>query len=158
MADLLTHYVSARIVGVKLRDRAVATLFALGVFLPDLIGKPIRYLPGSGYMTEIPSHTPFGLIFACGAISMLFASNLRVRAFWALYAGSLLHLLVDLMKDYLGSGAAFLLHPFSLETYELGLYRSEDVYYLLPANVAILIILWVMKSKRESAESTRDDG
>src|SRR5688572_15522074 len=110
MADLLTHYVSSRIAGLPLRDRATAMIFALGVFLPDLVGKPIGFL-GAPYMAEIPSHTPFGLIFACAAVSMLFARSIRGSAFWALYFGSLLHLLFDLMKDYLGSGSVFLLHP-----------------------------------------------
>ena len=157
MADLLTHYVSARLAGVRIRDRATTTLMAMGVFLPDLIGKPLGHFPGTPYLAEVPSHTPFGLVFACGALCMLFAPSVRVRAFWALYAGSLLHLLVDLMKDYLGSGAVFIFHPFSLQIYELGFYRSEDVFYLLPVNLAILAILWVQGRKRKTAEPTRVD-
>lgn len=148
MADLLTHYVSARVAGVGVRDRVSATLFATGVFLPDLIGKPLDAL--APYMAEVPSHTPLGLIFACGAVSMLFASSIRGRAFWALYLGSLLHVACDMMKDYLGDGGIFLLHPFTLETFELGLYRSEDVFYLLPANLGILAILWVWGRVRSS--------
>ena len=148
MADLLTHYVSARLAGLRVRSRATATLFAAGVFLPDLLGKPLVFLPGTPPLLEVPSHTPFGLIFACGAVSLIFASGLRLRAFTALYLGSLLHVLLDLMKDYLGSGSVFLLHPFTLDTFELGLYRSEDVFYLLPVNVAILLILWAVRRYR----------
>src|SRR5690349_23023749 len=102
MADLLTHYVSSRVAGIGVRDRVSATLFATGVFLPDLIGKPLDVM--APYMAEIPSHTPLGLFFACAAISMLFASSIRGRAFWALYLGSLLHVGLDMMKDYLGDG------------------------------------------------------
>jgi len=134
-------------VGLPLRDRVTAVIFAVGVFLPDLVGKPIDYL-GAAYMAEIPSHTPFGLIFACAAVSMLFARSIRWRAYWALYFGSLLHLLLDLMKDYLGTGALFPLHPFSLDTFELGLYRSEDVFTFLPANIGILAVMWVWGRKR----------
>ncbi|HKS15928.1 MAG TPA: hypothetical protein VJU16_01300 [Planctomycetota bacterium] len=154
MADLLTHYVSARLAGIRIRDHTTTVLFAVGVFLPDLIGKPLNYfLP---YMAEIPSHTPFGLIFACGAVSLLFAESIRRRAFWTLYGGSLLHVLLDLMKDYLGSGSVFLLHPFSVESYELGFYRSEDVFYLLPANLAILAILWAL-GRRRAPSPPRED-
>ena len=52
MADLLTHYFSARVVGLGLRVRATAMVFTLGAFLPDLLGKPLGHLPG------IPVHIP----------------------------------------------------------------------------------------------------
>lgn len=144
MADLLTHYVSARVAGVGLRDRATAMVFALGVFYPDLLGKPLGWIPWLPDLVEAPTHSPVGLIFACGAACLLFAPDFRRRAFWALYAGSLLHVFVDLLKSYLGRGAVMLLHPFSTRGFELGLYRTEDVFYLLPANLGILAILWVV--------------
>ena len=155
MGDLLTHYVSARVTGIGIRGRVSATLFSAGVFFPDLLGKPLVYFPGAPYMVEIPSHTPFGLLFACGALSMLFSSSIRLRAFTMLYLGSVVHVLGDLMKDYLGSGSVFLFHPFSLETYELGLYRSEDVFLLLPFNLAILGLLWLLG--RRSSSPRRPD-
>ena len=150
MGDLLTHYVSARVTGLGIRDARSATLFAWGVFFPDLLGKPLVFLPGTSYMLEIPSHTPFGLLFACGAVSLLFSASIRTRAFVMLYAGSVLHVIGDMMKDYLGSGSIFLFYPFSLETYELGLYRSEDVFLLLPFNLALLGLLWLLGRKRAS--------
>jgi membrane-bound metal-dependent hydrolase YbcI (DUF457 family) len=150
MADLLTHYVSARVVGVGLRDRATAALFALGVFLPDLIGKPIGHLPGVPDLAAAPSHSLFGLVFACGAICFLFAPVLRARAFVALYAGSVLHVFADLMKDYLGRGSVCLLHPFSTRAWEVGLYRSEDVFILLPGNLAILGLFWLVGRRKNT--------
>jgi hypothetical protein len=150
MGDLLTHYVSARVTGLGIRDRASAVLFAGGVFFPDLLGKPLNFFPGSPDMIDIPSHTPVGLLFACGALSLLFSASMRARAFLLLYAGSIVHVLGDLMKDYLGSGSIFLLHPFSLGTYELGFYRSEDVFFLLPFNLAILGLLWLLQRRRAS--------
>jgi hypothetical protein len=151
VADLLTHYVSSRVAGLGIRDRATLTLFGVGVLLPDLLGKPLGELSGMPHLVAIPTHTPIGLIFACGALSMLFAAELRKRVFWAIYLGSLLHLLVDMMKDYLGRGAGVIFHPFSTRSYELGLYRSEDVFYLLPVNLGILAILWVLARKRRAA-------
>ncbi len=157
MADLLTHYVSARVTGLGIRDRATATVFALGVFFPDLLGKPLGAMPFLPDLVEAPTHSLLGLLLACGAASFLFASDFRRRAFWALYAGSLLHVLADLLKTYLGRGAVMLLHPFSLQGFELGFYRTEDVFYLLPANLGILAILWVMGRKRKSVEPIRVD-
>ena len=148
MADLLTHYVSARVAGARIRDRAVAVLVPVGVCVPDLLGKPLGALPGLPDLVEVPSHTPLGMLLFCFALSLLFAPAIRARAFGALTGGALLHLLLDSMKDYLGSGAIFPLHPFSLAAFEMGLYRSEDVYYLLPANVAILAILWASSRRR----------
>ena len=148
MADLLTHYVSARVVGVGLRDRATSAVFALGVFFPDLLGKPIGAIPGVPDLAEAPTHTPVGLIFACAAASFLFAPTFRKRAFFTLYAGALVHLVGDLLKNYLGRGAVMLLHPFSTRGYELGIYRSEDVWVLLPANLGILALLWVFALRR----------
>ena len=148
MADLLTHYVTSRVAGVGVRDRANGLLFSLGVFLPDLIGKPIAQLPEVPDLAAVPSHSLLGLAFACAAVSFLFARDLRARAFAALYAGSVLHVLVDMMKDYFGRGAVCLLHPFSTTGWEVGLYRSEDVFHLLPINLAILIILWVVGIRR----------
>jgi hypothetical protein len=148
MADLLTHYVSARVTGWGIRDRATAMVFTLGVFFPDLIGKPLGNMPGFPDLVEAPTHSPLGLLFACGAACFLFAPAFRRRAFVALYAGSMVHVLGDLLKTYLGRGAVMLLHPFSLKGFELGLYRTEDVFYLLPANLGILALLWVAGLRR----------
>jgi hypothetical protein len=158
MADLLTHYVSSRVAGLGIRDRASLTLFGLGVLLPDLLGKPLGEISGLPHLVAIPTHTPIGLVFACGALAMLFAAELRKRAFWAIYLGSLLHLLVDMMKDYLGRGAGVIFHPFSTRSYELGLYRSEDVFILLPANLGILAILWAVARKRRQVRVSPTDG
>jgi len=148
MADLLTHYVSGRIAGLGIRDRATAIVFTLGVFLPDLIGKPISLIPGLPDLAQAPAHSLLGLLCACGAACHLFAPDFRRRAFVALYAGSLVHILGDLLKTYLGRGAVMLLHPFSLKGFEVGLYRSEDVFYLLPADLGILAILWILGLRR----------
>ena len=156
MADLLTHYVSARVAGIPVRDRSVAALLTVGVLLPDVTGKPLGSLPGLPELVEVPSHTLPGLLLLCFALCLLFAPPIRARAFGALYAGSLVHLLLDAMKDYLGSGAIIPFHPFSLEAYEMGFYRSEDVFYLLPANLAVLALLGALERRRRRAELFRD--
>src|SRR6185503_440467 len=79
-----------------------ATLFSLGVFFPDMV-KMIAMIPGWTYLLDVPSHTPFGLIFACAVASQLFADSIRWRAFSALYLGSMTHLLLDLMRTTWGA-------------------------------------------------------
>lgn len=158
MADLLTHYVSSRVAGIGIRDRATLTLFGLGVFLPDLLGKPLGEMFGLPQIVATPTHTPVGLVFPCVALSMLFAAEFRTRAFWAVYLGSLLHLGVDALKDYLGRGAIAIFYPFSTHFWEAGLYRSENVFYLLPANLAILAIIWVIGRKRRTESMSPTTG
>ncbi|HTF57663.1 MAG TPA: metal-dependent hydrolase [Planctomycetota bacterium] len=157
MGDLLTHYVSARVTGVRIRDRATAMVFTLGVFLPDLLGKPLGHFQGLPDLVEVPTHSPLGLLLACGAACFLFAPAFRRRAFVALYAGSLLHVFLDLFKSYLGRGAVMLLHPFSLKGFELGFYRTEDVFYLLPANLGILALLWLAGLRRAKPPGSAGD-
>ena len=116
MADLLTHYVTGRLAGAGLHRRGAATLLAIGALLPDLVGKPIgaitMLLPQVSEAITVPTHTPLGLLFLCYALSYAFVREFRRTAFWMLYTGSLIHVFADALKDYLGRGSVYLLHPF----------------------------------------------
>lgn len=147
MADLLTHYVSARVCGYPIGNRAMAATFVLGVFLPDLISKPLSFPDFMPDFVTAPSHSVTGLALASWAMSLLFAPSFRGRAFLSTYAGSLLHVATDLLKDYLGRGAQTPFHPWTLESFEMGLYQSEDALILLPVNLAVLTILWAVERR-----------
>jgi hypothetical protein len=54
---------------------------------------------------------------------------------------------VDLLKDNLGEGAAFLLYPFSTRGTELGLVDPENVIFFLPFDAALLLGAWILRRK-----------
>lgn len=149
MADLLTHYVSSRLPGEFLGDPAARSTLALGVFLPDLLSKPMEQaLP---YMAWTASHTPLGAAFVAFAVTMLFAPAFRLKAFVTLFAGQLLHIAVDVGKDSQGFGSSFLLFPFSAAGFELGLYTSQDVFWFLPGNIFVLLALRFLARRLRNA-------
>lgn len=149
MADLLTHYVSARIPGGFLASPAARTTLVLGVFLPDLLGKALGSHDLLPDHIGAPSHSALGLFLICWTLAMFFEEAFRLKAFVTLYVGSMLHVAVDLLKDNLGSGSAYLLHPFSVEGVELGLYQNENILWILPAN---LVVLWGLKRLAKRAQ------
>jgi hypothetical protein len=141
MADLLTHYVSARLPGGFVADPAARTTLILGVFLPDIAGKGIEAIPNVWDNMHVPAHTPLGLAVLCYALAMLFVESFRFKAFVTLYAGSLIHVIVDMTKDNLGGGSSRLLYPLSLDGYEFGLYYNENILWFLPGNVLLLFLI-----------------
>jgi hypothetical protein len=55
-------------------------------------------------------------------------------------AGSYLHILMDLGKNYMGQGVIPWAFPFSMDRIELGLYYPEDcIYFMLPAFLLICL-------------------
>ncbi len=146
MADLLTHYVSARLPGSFIGDPCARATLALGVFVPDLISKSMEAAPWLPRLAWASSHSALGAFFVAWALAMLFAEEFRFKAFATLLAGQLLHIAVDMGKDSLGFGSAFVLLPFSTATYDAGLYTSQHVFFFLPVNVAALFALrWLSR-------------
>ncbi|MBI2930858.1 MAG: hypothetical protein HYY16_04340 [Planctomycetes bacterium] len=151
MVDFLTHYVSARVPGGFLADARARSTLVLGVFLPDLISKAIEFTPGIPYYATYPAHSILGTLCVSLALAMLFTQDFRLKAFTTLFFGQLLHVAVDLGKESLGAGSAFLLLPFSLESYDLGFYETEDVLWLLPGNLLILFALRYLAKRAQKA-------
>jgi len=151
VADLLTHYVSARIPGGFIADERARTTLALGVFLPDLVGKGLEAIPWMPNHAHAPSHSILGLMCTSLAAAMLFAEDFRFKAFATILFGQLLHVAVDVAKDCQGQGAAYLLLPFALDSFEMGYYTSQHVFWFLPGNILILILLrWTAKRMQKS--------
>jgi hypothetical protein len=85
------------------------------------------------------------------ALAMLFAEEFRFKAFATLLLGQLLHLAVDSGKATLEAGSCFLLHPFSLEAFDMGLYSTQDVFWFLPGNLLVLLLIrWISKRARRA--------
>lgn len=152
MADLLTHFTVARLPGGFLRGEAARTLFALGVFLPDLVQKSIDLAPGLSRYGGTPSHSAAGILCIGFAVSMLFAEPIRPRAFGALVLGQAIHALTDMAKQALAVGFVFPFLPFSLESVAFGWYTTEHVLHFLPFNLALLGLIWLLgKAARRRA-------
>ena len=148
MADLLVHVASAFAVGRPLRDGRLRAILYFGVCLPDVLYKALIYVAHSPSWLCEPTHSPLGLLPICYVGALLFEEPWRKRAFVALVAGSWLHLLFDLAKNYLGSGVILWAFPFSMQGVELGWYNSEDsVYFMLPS-LALMGLVEVICRRR----------
>jgi hypothetical protein len=150
MADLLTHYVSARLPGGFIGDPSSRATFILGVFLPDLAGKGMSRVLQLPDGFSAPAHSALGLLVLTYAVALLFSAEFRARAWLTLYLGSLLHVGVDLLKDNLGQGSAFVLHPFSLEGQELALYFNENILMLIPGNLLLVLLIRSVAKRAQS--------
>jgi hypothetical protein len=147
MADLLTHFASARLPAAFVRDRSVQALLIAGTFLPDLAGKGLYFVTRSGENFNVPSHSVLGLAVLCFGLSFLLEERLRRPGFAALLGGSYLHVAVDLLKDSNGVGLLGVLHPFTPAGFELGLIDPENVILLLPVDAAILVLAWFLERR-----------
>ena len=146
MADLLVHAASAAPAARFLKDGRVRALLWVGVCLPDLLYKTLLYVFGAPTWLCEPTHSPLGVLPWCWLIALLFEPEWRTRSFWALAAGSWLHQLVDLGKDYLGSGVILWAFPFSGDAVELGWYTNDQALWMAP--FALLVLALFRKSPR----------
>lgn len=141
MADLLSHFATTFAPGQALRDGRLRAVLYLGVCLPDLIYKSLYYLGGATTWVCEPSHTPLGLVPICYAAALLFEEEWRARAFGALLAGSLLHLLLDAAKDYMGMGVILWAFPFSMHRLEFSIYRPQDTGVMMIAALVVIAVV-----------------
>lgn len=148
MADLVTHYLAARIPTSRI-DRPLQAAVVVGTVLPDLLSKAhdVGFHAPRGF--EVPSHSVLGLAIYAYMASFLFQRSIRPRAWLALCLGGLIHIAVDLLKDTMESAAsAFFLFPFTSGTFELALYDPLDVLWSIPVAASILILWeWVTRRK-----------
>jgi membrane-bound metal-dependent hydrolase YbcI (DUF457 family) len=150
MPDLLTHLASARLPAAFLSDRRLALLLVLGTFLPDLAAKGLTQALQVPEHFDAPTHSLPGLVVLCYACALFLEEPLRPRGFAALLAGAWLHAVVDLVKDYQGSGAGRLLAPFSPWTLELAWIGPENVVLLAPLDAAVLLLAWGIERRRRA--------
>lgn len=139
MADLATHFGLTYAVA-RPFERHVRAAFLLGAFLPDLLYKTALYLLGASTWFCEPTHSPLTLILAVYAASLLFEERQRRGVFFAMLAGSWLHVLVDAGKSYTGEGVVLWAFPFSMNRFEFGCYDPEETLYLAGPAVAIGLI------------------
>lgn len=148
MPDLLTHLAAARIPGVLVRDRRLQALLIIGTFLPDLVGKGYYWVLQNRDGVHGMSHSILGILLTSYLACLLLEDRLRRPGFFVLALGGAVHVLVDLIKDNLGTGGAMPFLPFSTRGVEFGWMDPEDVVFLIPVDAAILAALWLFERRR----------
>lgn len=148
MADALSHIVTARITGLGSRDADVRLLLCVGVVLPDILEKFLVVVGGAPPFYALPTHTVAGIVLISYLFALLFEEVLRRAVFVAFLAGGMLHLVLDCFKDNVGPPSEYALFPFWDGGLEMGAYRTEDVVYALPVNLAILLGLFFVVRRR----------
>ena len=152
MPDLFTHYVVARTPGMLIRDRRLLALLIIGTFLPDLVAKGLYWILLSGETFPVASHSLLGVLlisyFACFFVD----ESLRRPGFVLMALGGVIHLLVDMIKDNLGSGAVRPFLPFSTFAVELRWIDPENVVLLIPIDAALLAAILLFERSRRRVQ------
>jgi len=148
MPDLFTHYVAARAPGILVRDPRLVALLVIGTFLPDLVAKGLYWV----FLTEetylLATHSLLGVLLISYLACLFVDEALRRPGFAMLTLGGLIHLLLDMIKDNLGSGAVRPFLPFSPFALELGWIDPENVVLLVPIDAALLAAILLYERSR----------
>jgi hypothetical protein len=147
MPDLFTHFVTARVPGAFVRDRRLQAILVIGTFLPDFAAKGLYWVTRSGQEFAHATHSIAGVLLISYLASLLIEESIRRPAFFLLAAGGLIHIVLDLIKCYLGNGAGALFLPLTSESFEFGLIDPENVIYLIPLDAAILGAAWLVERR-----------
>ena len=140
MADLLTHVAVANLCGKTSKEAQTRSVFIVGTCIPDIAYKGMHLLASSPTWQAEPSHSPLPLLLLCYGLALLFVESFRKRAFTALYLGGLLHILIDLGKNYFGQGVILWGFPFTMDRIELGLYRPEQAVYMMGGALLLFLL------------------
>ncbi|MCK6502458.1 metal-dependent hydrolase [Myxococcota bacterium] len=138
MPDLVTHGCAGLLLGFAVAWRRPAprlALFVAGNLLPDLLTRvpailmgeidaKLRPLPPLLLYGWEPMHQPAGMALAALGLTLLLPPQGRGRAFLLLYAGMLLHLLMDMFQFHEGAGH-MLFFPLWTRPFEIGWFSSE---------------------------------
>jgi len=148
MPDLFTHYVAARAPGILVRDPRLVALLVIGTFLPDLVAKGLYWV----FLTEetypLATHSLLGVLLISYLACLFVDEALRRPGFAMLTLGGLIHLLLDMIKDNLGSGAVRPFLPFSPFALELCWIDPENVVLLVPIDAALLAAILLYERSR----------
>lgn len=154
MPDLITHAAAvllpAWLIGGRRELRGLPLLVA-GTLLPDVLSRVPAILTGELHnrLHPLPApllygfdplHQPVGMALAALGLGALMPPAGRGRATGLLWAGMMLHLLLDLFQFHEGAGH-LLLFPFSERTFEIGLFGSEaSVFVAGPLALLCLLV------------------
>lgn len=142
MPDLISHAVFGHalrrgygLVSGKTQSRSLLPLFYLGIILPDVLTRPVYILLPASHRWTVPLHTPFGMLLVCLFLALLFYRSVRRPVFTALFTGSCVHFLLDLLQKKILPND-YWLFPVTWKTIPVGLLWSDDFIVLIPFAVA----------------------
>jgi hypothetical protein len=151
MPDLVTHTAAAYFLVRSPGFQRFRVLFYLGTILPDLLARPLHILWPQLLFYTLAIHTPFFMLIFCLMLSEFFAQPLCRTIFTYLYAGVVLHFLLDALQRHLGDGY-YWLFPFSWKSFEIGLFWPETLVTFIPLWLLLIItmegILWIIRKTR----------
>jgi hypothetical protein len=148
MPDLVTHTAAAYFLVRSPRFQRFRVLFYLGTILPDLLARPLHILWPQLLFYTLAVHTPIFMLIFCLMLSEFFAQPLRRTVFAYLYAGVVLHFLLDALQRHLGDGY-YWLFPFSWKSFEIGLFWPETSVTYIPLWLLLIVtvegVLWARR-------------
>jgi len=154
MPDLATHvgllYVFVRLFQPKLtifsRKPYLFVILCLGTILPDVLTRvPLVILAREVFFFFAPLHTPVLLFLTCYLTSMLFEVNLRKSIFIILIFGAALHLFLDSLQKTIGDNGYPWFFPFSLKTFNFGLFWPTESIFFIPIILITIIVIHLLK-------------
>ncbi len=163
MPDPATH-VLVPLVGIRLIELAKRKvlisspnryILALGCIFPDLIDKAVpysfdylyRYFTGerSYFPTLEYLHTPLILILCIYMFCFVFVAEYRIKVFFILSTGVLVHLLLDLTQGNLCAIGYLWFFPFSLEKPSVAtMFYDDQTTPLVPLFLLALVVTEVI--------------
>ena len=153
MPDLFAHFASGYLISYPNKFQRYSALFVLGAILPDVLTRIPEIvferflgLPVFHFFNAL--HTPVGVIFASYILSFVLVEKERKSAFICFLSGSLVHIALDLMQRQFYHAVYMPLFPFSMETFQWGIYHyNTSLTFFLPLLI-LTFILWILKRKR----------
>jgi hypothetical protein len=155
MADLATHVGAAWLAaGAVAAARGLPArtvwLVAAGAALPDFLARAPHLVLESAPVQAATKglHTPACLLPTCLLLSLLFEEKGRARVFFALWAGTILHALVDLFQ-VIRSGNYFWLFPLTHWSPKIEVYSGKTTVFWIPFILSAAIALEAVRRRRE---------
>lgn len=151
MPDWISH-LGAGYVFRKFFAKYDLRVFLLGLILPDIIIPPLKILEKLDLLPDelmlvlytAPFHSPF-IQFIFAAFISLFNEKVAM-CFFALFSGSMIHLVLDALQFKQGEGVLFF-YPLSFRSCTYSIFNVERLYYI---PVVLLFLFLLIRIYRES--------
>ena len=155
MPDLITHTAGAYLLKKGCRITGFIVLLYLGAMLPDLVSRPLHIFWPRTIWAAQALHSPVGVFLVCWLVSLFFRVDQRKSVFGLLFAGSVLHGLMDVLQKHLIGGYMWFF-PFSTRSFPGGLFWPDTSVRLLPYTILLVAIVFVISCWKKSRNKTTE--